>query len=90
MTEPTGYVLTPALHGPHMVHLDPDYDSKCGSRTAGTGTLTGDGVDFREIPEWMATKMLNEGDAIACRRCGLSDVAPDEIETPTYDKADRG
>jgi hypothetical protein len=87
--DPSGYVLTPALDGPDMVHLNPDESTQCGGRKWGTGTLTGDSIEFSEISEQEALELLDNKQAVACRRCGLKDRAG-EIAVPEYAKGRQG
>lgn len=89
MTEPIGYVLTPALDGPDMLHLNPSEETKCGGRSWGKGTIKGDRILYQQVDEKTALDMLNKKVAVACRRCGLKDQAT-EIAAPKYAKGHAG
>lgn len=85
----TGYVLTPALDGPDMVHLDPlSGPDGCGGRKWGTGDLEQDEIEAQQIDHLTAMALIDKGQAVACRRCGLKAMAkPIEVPATSYSSA---
>ena len=75
MTEPTGYVLTEAIDAPPLMHLNPTAETACGGRkwNEDDPTIEGSNIGYQTVDEDTAMAMLEAGQAIPCRRCGLKD-----------------
>ena len=75
MSEPTGYVLGIGIDAPPIMHLNPTEETRCGGRTWNPEdpTLEGSDIAYQQMDEKTALAMLEAGQAIPCRRCGLKD-----------------